>query len=118
VSGCPGALKIEAPGDAVNIQDFPREKKSGSDTGSERVFVYFPEIHTSRSDKFVSFPFGDSVDMTVLEGKNPFVDILIVPLTDRLFLKVESGRYGVYQCFRKRKFGIFDQCVWRGRFEF
>jgi hypothetical protein len=52
-SGGPGILKVEASGDAIDIQYFPREMESGAHFAFHGFEVHFGKSHSATFYKFV-----------------------------------------------------------------
>jgi hypothetical protein len=51
--GGPGRLKVEAPGDPVDIEQFTREVQAGANAALHRFEIHLAQRHAAAHDKFV-----------------------------------------------------------------
>lgn len=53
-AGCPGGLEIESAGEAVDVQDFPGEKKTGGDARFHRARVHLRGLDAAGGHELIA----------------------------------------------------------------
>jgi len=52
-AGGPGGLEVEAAGEAVDVQHFAGEIKSGTDAAFHRREIHLAQVHAAAGDEFL-----------------------------------------------------------------